>query len=432
MARPLRPSERTFVIALIDATAAFVAVVLALWTWSLTAGYAFSLSFIVDQRLWLVAVPLWVLALAPTRQRGAALDLKSVLRGIAQACGLLLVAYFATFFFVGSTTLPRLVALYVLWNAAWLTWAGRVLLLWTFTRHPFARRMFIVGAGPVADAARALLASDRLVDIEVVESASLATEIIVAVTGPVPQQTLDELLAFQEQGVDVVTFAHLYEQTTQRVPVRHVGHDWMLTQLFSGATSRETSPFVKRVLDLVAATVIGIGAMPLGLLAGMAILLESGRPMFYSQWRAGKGGRPFRLTKLRTMMADAEQGGPQWSPQNDPRITRVGRILRRTHVDELPNLWAVVRGDMSMVGPRPERPEFVSMLEHQVPLYRARLTVAPGLTGWAQINTNYGDSVDDATRKLEYDLYYVRHQSLWFDLVILARTAGRMITWRGR
>ena len=132
------------------------------------------------------------------------------------------------------------------------------------------------------------------------------------------------------------------------------------------------------------------------------------------------------------MGLDAEADGPRWSPKDDPRITRVGRVLRQTHVDELPNLWAVVRGHMSMVGPRPERPEFIASLEREVPLYRARLTVAPGLTGWAQVNTEYGDSVEDATVKLEYDLYYVRHRSLLFDISILARTVGRMLGWKGR
>lgn len=429
---PLRPSERTFVITLTDAAAGAVAVILALWTWSLTAGYTFSPAFVTLHWHWFVAVPLWVAALAPTRLHGTALNLKGVRRGVAHACGLLLVAYLAVFFFLGPDVLPRLVALYILWNAAWLTYGGRLLLLWTLTREPFARRMLIVGDGPAADAARALLASDVLADVVAVRDAADATDVVVAMDGPVPQATLDELLAHQEHGLDVVTFAHLYEQTLRRVPVRHVADDWMLTQLFAGAASREASPLAKRLLDMAAGLLLAVVAVPLGALASLAILIESGRPVLYSQTRLGRGGRGFRLTKFRTMRTDAEASGPQWSPENDPRITRVGRILRRTHIDELPNVWAVLRGDMSMVGPRPERPEFVAMLEHQVPLYRARLTVAPGLTGWAQVRTEYGDSVEDATAKLEYDLYYVRHQSLWFDLSILVRTAGRMLGWKGR
>jgi lipopolysaccharide/colanic/teichoic acid biosynthesis glycosyltransferase len=435
LARPLRPSERTFLIALSDAGAATLAVVLALWTWSLTAGFAFSPGFVARHGWWMLAVPLWTIALAPTRLHGAALDLKSVQRGVARACGLLLVAYLAVFFF-NPDLLPRLVALYVLWNAAWLTYGGRLILLWMLTRAPFARRVLVVEGGPdsqvTADAARALLASDRLADVVLVDDVADATEVVVAVGGAVPQSTLDALLRHQERGLDVVTFAHLYEQTLRRVPVRHVGHDWMLTQLFAGAVSGDASPLAKRLLDVVAALVLGAAGLVFGALAAVAILLASGRPVLYSQSRVGRGGRVFRLTKFRTMHRDAEAQGPQWSPEHDPRITGVGRLLRRTHIDELPNLWAVLRGDMSMVGPRPERPEFVALLEHQVPLYRARLTVSPGLTGWAQVNAAYGDSVDDAVVKLEYDLYYVRHQSFWFDLTILARTAGRIAGWKGR
>jgi lipopolysaccharide/colanic/teichoic acid biosynthesis glycosyltransferase len=216
------------------------------------------------------------------------------------------------------------------------------------------------------------------------------------------------------------------------VPVRYLDHDWSLTHLFQGAGPGDPSPIAKRTLDVVAALALGVGGAVLGVMAAVAILLESGRPIFYSQMRRGRSGREFKLTKFRTMTKDAEAAGPRWSPENDPRITRVGRVLRKTHLDELPNLWAVLRGEMSMVGPRPERPEFVAMLEREVPLYRARLIVAPGLTGWAQVNTEYGDSVEDASTKLEYDLYYVRHRSFGVDVGILMRTVGRMLGWKGR
>jgi lipopolysaccharide/colanic/teichoic acid biosynthesis glycosyltransferase len=138
------------------------------------------------------------------------------------------------------------------------------------------------------------------------------------------------------------------------------------------------------------------------------------------------------MAKFRTMYQDAERDGPQWSPEGDPRTTRVGRFLRRTRLDEFPNVWSVIKGDMSLVGPRPERPAFVAMLERELPLYRARLAVAPGLTGWAQVNHKYTDSVDDALVKLEFDLYYVKHRSIAFDLGILARTVRTMFRLRGR
>lgn len=452
MARPLHPSERRFLLALSDAGSATMAVVLAMWTWSLTAGFAYSFAFMREHLLWFLVVPIWVIALSPTRHTRTALDVRATLPGLLQACGALFVAYLVAYFYTGPAVLPRLLAMYILWNAVWLTLGGRLLLLWTLTRETFIRRLLIVGDGKPAEAALALTREPGLRDAAVLtptlspEGHALvaqegidglaarlgATEVVVAAGGSLSADALDQLLRCQEAGIDVVTFERVYEQTLQRVPVRHVGHDWMLTQLFSGAGPRDQSPAAKRLLDVLVAAGLGIaGAVP-ALFAGVAILLESGRPVFYSQLRQGRGGRPFRLTKFRTMSQDAEADGPQWSPEHDPRITRIGRLLRRTHLDELPNLWAVLRGDMSMVGPRPERPEFVGVLEHQVPLYRARLIVVPGLTGWAQVNSEYGDSVEDTITKLEYDLYYVRHRSVWFDIAILARTVVRILGWKGR
>jgi exopolysaccharide biosynthesis polyprenyl glycosylphosphotransferase len=452
MARPFRPSERRLLLALSDSVTAIVAVLLAMWTWSLTAGFSFSWDFVRSHAIWFVAVPVWVMALSPTRYAVKAMDLRETLSGLLHASGALFVAYLAAYFYLGPDVLPRLIALYILWNAAWLTFGGRLFLLWTLTRDPFIRRMLVVGDGTEATAALALAREPGLRDVQVltpgqtpeaealetaetIEEMALrlgATEVVVAVKGTVSDDTCDQLLRCQEAGIEVVTFARVYEQTLQRVPVMHVGQDWLFTQLFSGTGPSEPSPVAKRALDIVVAVILGVPGAVLGLLACAAILIESGRPVLYSQMRLGRGGRLFRLTKFRTMGVDAEAEGPQWSPKVDPRITRVGRVLRQTHIDELPNLWAVLRGDMSMVGPRPERPEFMASLEREVPLYRTRLIVTPGITGWAQVNTEYGDSVEDSASKLEYDLYYVRHRSLWFDVGILARTIGRMLGWKGR
>jgi lipopolysaccharide/colanic/teichoic acid biosynthesis glycosyltransferase len=186
------------------------------------------------------------------------------------------------------------------------------------------------------------------------------------------------------------------------------------------------------MVDIVGAVaLVAVAAAPIAL-AAIAVIVESGWPAFYTQVRVGQDGRLFRMIKIRSMRQDAERDGAQWSAEVDPRVTRVGWWLRKTHLDELPNLWAVLRGHMSLVGPRPERPEFIPMLQEEIPLYRARFAVKPGLTGWAQVNSDYGDSVEAATTKLEYDLYYVRHRSLIMNLRILVRTAARMIGMRGR
>ena len=227
--------------------------------------------------------------------------------------------------------------------------------------------------------------------------------------------------------------AQLYEETLGRVPIEHVEPSWLLTNFFDVARFRDTSPLAKRFLDIGVAGSLAIVGLALAPFIALAVLVDGGPPVLYRQQRLGRGGRLFHIAKFRTMTNEAESDGTaRWSIPDDPRVTRVGRLLRRTRLDELPNLLAVLRGEMSMVGPRPERPEFVEQLEREVPFYRARAIVRPGLTGWAQVNWPYGDSVRDAAVKLEYDLYYIKHQSIWFDALILLRTVGTMLRLGGQ
>ena len=165
---------------------------------------------------------------------------------------------------------------------------------------------------------------------------------------------------------------------------------------------------------------------------GLAVWLDLGWPVMHRQVRVGQGGRRFTMFKFRTMRLDAERGGPQWARAEDPRASRLGRLLRRSHLDELPQFWNVLRGDMSLVGPRPERPELVEQLAARIPGYRERLAVRPGLTGWAQVYYRYDASVQDAAEKLRYDLYYVAHRGLLLDLSIVARTVPHLLRLNGR
>jgi lipopolysaccharide/colanic/teichoic acid biosynthesis glycosyltransferase len=187
----------------------------------------------------------------------------------------------------------------------------------------------------------------------------------------------------------------------------------------------------KRTFDLVLAMLFTGLALPLLPLLALAIKLDSPGPVFYSQIRVGHNGGPFRIYKLRSMSSDAERNGAVWAREADPRVTRVGRFLRRSRMDELPQLWNVVRGDMSFVGPRPERPEFTSILEVELPDYGDRYAVKPGLTGWAQIRYRYASSIQDSATKLEYDLYYVQHRSTILDIRILVLTIPVVLNLRG-
>jgi lipopolysaccharide/colanic/teichoic acid biosynthesis glycosyltransferase len=186
--------------------------------------------------------------------------------------------------------------------------------------------------------------------------------------------------------------------------------------------------FLKRAVDLLAATAVLVVTAPLGLCVALLIKMEDGGPIFFRQRRVGLGGVVFLLSKFRSMRVDAEaETGPIWAQPDDPRVTRVGRWIRLLHVDEIPQAWNVLRGEMSFVGPRPERPEFTQALEQALPFYGWRHLVRPGLTGWAQINYRYGASVEDTRHKLEYDLYYLRHYSLFGDLAIVLRTVTRIM-----
>jgi exopolysaccharide biosynthesis polyprenyl glycosylphosphotransferase len=229
-----------------------------------------------------------------------------------------------------------------------------------------------------------------------------------------------------------VRVLRLYEQITGRVPIEHLEADWLVTSFMERVRLDSVSLVVQRLLDLVGGLA---GLVPLLVLlpfVGLAIRLESPGPIFYRQVRAGRGGRPFWLLKFRTMIDGAEADGQaRWATAGDARVTGVGRFLRRARLDELPQVWNVLRGDMSLVGPRPERPELITLLEQNIPFYRARLLVKPGLTGWAQVNYGYGRSVDDAQVKLEYDLYYIKHQSLWLELIILFRTIAVVLGMKG-
>jgi exopolysaccharide biosynthesis polyprenyl glycosylphosphotransferase len=188
---------------------------------------------------------------------------------------------------------------------------------------------------------------------------------------------------------------------------------------------------VKRTFDLVLSTFGFLLATPLMLMSAIAVRLDSPGPILYSQQRVGENGRMFTLYKFRSMRADAENGTPVWAIDNDERVTRIGRFLRTTRLDELPQLWNVMLGDMSFVGPRPERPYFVQQLRTLIPFYQERHSVKPGVTGWAQVKYRYGSTVEDAMEKLRYDLYYIKHMSIFFDITIVIDTVKVILVGRG-
>jgi lipopolysaccharide/colanic/teichoic acid biosynthesis glycosyltransferase len=240
---------------------------------------------------------------------------------------------------------------------------------------------------------------------------------------------VDELIRLRLDGVTVLPAQRFAERVLRRVPLSLL----RATDLAIGEGL--TSPVraaAKRLFDLFMSSILLVCAAPVLAFLAALIKLDSEGPVFYSQERTGRGGKPYKVHKLRTMRKDAEKlSGPVWASQKDPRVTRIGALLRKTRLDEIPQVFAVFRGDMSFVGPRPERPFFVNQLKAQIPFFSLREAVKPGITGWAQIRYPYGSSVDDAKNKLEYDLYYALHQSLFLDLAICFHTAKTVIFGRG-
>jgi len=224
------------------------------------------------------------------------------------------------------------------------------------------------------------------------------------------------------KGKNIYNLATFYEQLADKLPVLSMRDQWLI---FSQGFDRLGSNIfrkIKRGFDILSSVLLIVVSLPLGLLIAILIKVTSRGPVFYIQDRLGQDEKPFRMLKFRTMVCGAEREKPKWAEENDRRVTKVGRVLRKTRLDELPQLINVFKGDMSLIGPRPEREYFVRILKEKVPYYSLRFAVKPGITGWAQVNYRYGATIEDAIEKLRYDLYYIKNMSLFLDLRILLKT----------
>lgn len=253
------------------------------------------------------------------------------------------------------------------------------------------------------------------------------SELVLALDERRGAMPLDSLIAARLAGIAISDYQAFREKAEQRIDVDALRPSWFYET--AGFRNSGLDRFLKRVFDLVLSLALLVFTLPLLVATAIAIRLESPGPVFYRQQRIGLGGRPFVLIKFRSMREDAERdGAPQWARESDPRVTRVGGLIRKTRIDEIPQILNVLRGDMSFVGPRPERPEFVEKLARDIPFYLERHAVRPGITGWAQLNYPYGASVEDAREKLRYDLFYIKYFSIVFDLSIALQTV-RVILW---
>ncbi|HPC06576.1 MAG TPA: sugar transferase, partial [Anaerolineaceae bacterium] len=260
--------------------------------------------------------------------------------------------------------------------------------------------------------------------LEVIDTQRV-TDLVFAISGDMRPEIVETVLKAEEAGIEVHTMPAVYEEMQGRIPVQLLNSDWLLRSFLDEAHMGDFYEFAKRLIDILGA-LAGLAFFILTYpIISLAILVDSGAPIMYRQVRSGRNGRTYTIIKYRTMIQDAEKDGqPRLTAENDERITRLGNFLRKTHLDEFPQFINVIRGDMSLVGPRAERPEIINDLQRKIPFYRARLLVRPGLTGWAQINQRYAASLEDMIVKLEYDLYYIKHRNLIMDISIILRTFG--------
>jgi len=466
----MAPRERRALLLTIDLLVGWLAFAIAVFAWYVVVNYrdqTFDASLFVFTfsllPFWFYLLPFgWLILLVDLYDPHRASSLRVTLRGIMTAAMIGLVFYALIYLFAVTGTLPRIGVGVFVGAASALTFLWRIVYIRIFTSPAMLQRVLVVGAGKAGrtlvqayrdmspppfhlvgfidddptkagstqEALPVLGSSDRL--LEMAERQRIST-LIVAITGEIKGSTLQILLDAQEKGVEILRMPSVYEDLLGRVPIHHLETDWMVRSFIEDARASGYYELFKRLIDILAGLAGMLSMIVLVPLLGLLIAIDSGFPIFYSQDRLGRGGRPFRILKFRTMVKDAEADGQvRVAEENDPRITRVGNFLRVTRLDEWPQFLNVLRGEMSLVGPRAERHELVLKYQQEIPFYRARLLVKPGLTGWSQVNYGYAATVEDTTIKLEYDLFYIKHRSLYLDFVTLLRTVGTVVSLRGR
>jgi exopolysaccharide biosynthesis polyprenyl glycosylphosphotransferase len=470
----LRPSEQRAILVVGDLVASVAAVFGAIYFWYRYQLYQLIQRGIPPVRaerlleiqvpLWFYLLPLvWLLLMIELYESHTAANWPRTLRGIFIAALVGLLGYSVVFTInLDPESLPRIGVGAFLVVSSILTLVWRAFFIRLYTTSGLMRRVLIVGAGKAGhtlvdvyhglkpppfnlvgfvddDPAkrgktyhgfRVLGSNERLLDI--IDEFHIS-DLVISITGEIQGATFQAILDAQERGVEVSRMPILYEEMTGRVPVHHLESDWVIRSFVDQVRVSGVYELFKRLMDLLG-SLAGLAVFALIFpFAGVATLIDSGLPVLYSQARLGRGGYIFKISKFRTMLRNAEADGEaKLALEKDPRVTAVGRFLRSTRLDELPQFWNVLRGEMSLVGPRAERPELVASFQKQIPFYRARLLVKPGLTGWAQINYGYVSTVTETAVKLEYDLYYIEHRTLLMDLRIVLRTIGTVFGLRGR
>lgn len=414
--------------------------------------------------------PLFVLALYITvfgtifeiydLQKSSKLDIS--LRNIVLTASTTVLFYILTPFFTPFLPLQRLEILYFYIVIIVMLFAWRVLYVHFISTSRFYKKVLLVGEiSTIENVVKPLLESDPnyhiigfincekpsedpikykgLKEFKPGELMSVIsdyniTEVLVASynSETITPEIYHDLITLLERGFKIREYTQVYEEVTSRVPIQFIGKDFYKYFPFSRSNQNTLYLFFHRVFDVVLSVIgflMGCCLLPFILIGN---LIANQGPLLYRQERVGRNGHIFEIVKLRSMVINAEEGGAKWAQKNDARVTRFGKFLRRSRIDEFPQFINVIKGEMSLIGPRPERPFFVNELASVIPFYETRHIVKPGLTGWAQVNTRYGASVDDSLVKLQYDLFYIKHRSFFLDVNIMVKTLSTILYYRGQ
>ena len=461
----LGASERVAILLIGDIFMAGTALFLALYFWAAgDAWMQFSLEFIIDRPpLWYFLLPVfWVILLVELYDIHRANSPGETLKGIGLAVLIYVLVYLLIYFTSAPNSLPRRgVSVFIIF-AALLTFLWRLSYIRIFTAPHLLRRVLIIGAG-IAGKTMVDITAEQwpppfniigLIDddpektgmeirhfpvlgrsqdlINIIKEQQI-TDLILAISGEMKGDMYRAILTAQEMGINLSPMPQTYEEILSRVPIFLLEAEWIVRSFVEKTHTSITYQLSKSLIDFAGGligTCITLFFFPF---ISLAIILESGFPIFFYQKRLGRGGQPYRMMKFRTMERDAERDGKaRMAEENDDRVTKVGWFLRKTHLDELPQFINVVRGEMSLVGPRAERPQMVEYFQKEIPFYRARLLIKPGITGWAQINYGYAGTVEETAIKLEFDLFYIEHRNLFMDISIIFRTVGTVLGFKGQ
>ena len=456
--------ERRFILLFGDLIVIGLALIVALYFWAMGDQWLkFSWQFLKERPPdWYYFLPIiWLALLLELYDPRRASKRADTIRGIAAAAAICTILYLAIFFISEPKSLPRRGVAGFIGAVAILNLLWRLLYIRVFNAPAFLRRVLIIGAGRAGSILAEIIQKIKPTPFTVVgfidddskkQKAKISelpvlgssntlmaviekqyiTDLIFAISGDMHDTLYSAILSAEELGIEVTTMPVVYEELLGRVPISLLADDWVLRSFVDRAHASGSYELAKRLMDFLGAIFGLIFLIPLFPILSLIIVIDDGFPIIFSQTRVGKSGKHFNLYKFRSMCRDAEKDGiARFAVENDERATRIGKFLRKSHIDELPQLINVLRGDISLVGPRAERPELVLSLEKEVPFYRARLFVKPGVTGWAQINYQYASNVEETAVKLEHDLYYIMHRNIILDIMILFRTFGAVFGFRG-